>query len=637
MPEDHRLSISSSSSLSPDEVARHTFGTVRRGFDPGEVRTYLDYVADALRVAAEREIELRHQVAEAEHRAANPVLDEGTLTSALGQETARVLQSAHDASHDMVTKAEAGAARLLTEAQDEIARAEGRAEQALAERTAQAEASVTEYRQRTHDEAEAMMAQARSECREMIEEAQALRSRVLADLSKRRKVLHAQIEQLRAGREHLAETVRGVRRTVDGIADELFRAEDEARLAAEAAGREAIARPYQGTPEEEAAMLLAEGAGGPGLADLETVVEDPPSFGSDPAEAGEPLAPEQEAFIAAEIGVSEIVAEPEEFTAGETGEHQAGAHEIALETEPTAETEPIPGVGEEAAPDSDGLPGEDVGQTGDEQVGLVEAETIAVPAPSVDELFAKLRAEQGTDHGDEAGSGTEGEASATEAVGSPPEDPLVARRDELVGPVITALSRRLKRTLQDDQNDLLDRLRNNGSTWSVELLPDEVEHLDGYATAALPQLEQAANAGRLFVGDESTGGPLSEHVVGVAHDLATAIVGPLRRRLIDDGLSSADESAVAEQVGAAFREWKGERIERLAGDYVIAGFSAGSVAGSSQDIEWIAAAAPGSTPCPDCDDNALNGPQQAGQEFPTGHRHPPAHSGCRCLLAPSAT
>jgi DivIVA domain-containing protein len=638
MPEDHRLSISSSSSLSPDEVARHTFGTVRRGFDPGEVRTYLDYVADALRVAAEREIELRHQVAEAEHRAANPVLDEGTLTSALGQETARVLQSAHDASHEMVTKAEAGAARLLTEAQDEIARAEGRAEQALAERTAQAEASVTEYRQRTHDEAEAMMAQARSECREMIEEAQALRARVLADLSKRRKVLHAQIEQLRAGREHLAETVRGVRRTVDGIADELFRAEDEARLAAEAAGREAIARPYQGTPEEEAAMLVAEGAGGPGLADLEAVVvEDPPSFGADPADAGEPLAPEQESFIAAEIGVSEIVAEPEGFTAGEIGDHQAGEHEISVETEPTGETEPIAGVSEEAAPDTDELHGGDAGQTGDDRVGLVEAETIAVPAPSVDELFAKLRAEQGTDQGDEAGSETEGEASATEPLGSPPGNPLVARRDELVGPVITALSRRLKRTLQDDQNDLLDRLRNNGSTWSAELLPDEVEHLDAYATAALPQLEQAATAGRLFVGDESKGGPLSEHVVGVAHDLATAVVGPLRRRLIDDGLSSADESAVAEQVGAAFREWKGERIERLAGDYVIAGFSAGSVAGSSQDIEWIAAAVPGATPCPDCDDNALNGPQQAGQEFPTGHRHPPAHSGCRCLLAPSAT
>jgi DivIVA domain-containing protein len=660
MPEDHRLSISSSSSLSPDEVARHTFGTLRRGFDPTEVRAYLDHVANALRVAAEREIELRHEVADAEHRAANPVLDEGTLTSALGQETARVLQSAHEAAHDMVAKAEAEAASALAEAQDEIARSEARAEQSLAERTAQAEASVTEYRQRTHDESEAMIAQARSECREMIEEAQALRSRILADLSKRRKVLHAQIEQLRAGREHLAETVRGVRRTVDGIADELFRAEDEARLAAETAGREAIARPYQGTPEEEATALLAESAADPGFADLAALGDQLPSIVVQ-AGVGEPLAPEQESFIAAEIGKSEVIAGPEGSSdaADEApdalrrrDQGDGGPDEVASETEVLAAETVVPVAGtshEESArlPEqeageegTDGLPQEDKDLIDRELEDPVGAESAAAPTPSVDELFAKLRAERGGDDaGDDAQSEGESGASTDEAEAEETSsvNPLVDRRDELVGPIITALSRRLKRTLQDDQNDLLDRLRNNGSSWSVDLLPDEVEHLDAYATAALALLEEAATAGRVFVGDESTGGPLTEHVVGVAQDLATTLVGPLRRRLTDDGMSAADESAVAERVGSAFREWKGERIERLAGDYVIAGFSAGSLAGSSQDIEWIAAAAPGSTPCPDCDDNALNGPQPAGQEFPTGHRHPPAHSGCRCLLAPSAT
>ncbi|HZU80747.1 MAG TPA: hypothetical protein VE991_12590, partial [Acidimicrobiales bacterium] len=38
--------------------------------------------------------------------------------------------------------------------------------------------------------------------------------------------------------------------------------------------------------------------------------------------------------------------------------------------------------------------------------------------------------------------------------------------------------------------------------------------------------------------------------------------------------------------------------------------------------------------CPDCDDNALAGSVPSGDAFPTGHRHPPAHPGCRCLLAP---
>ena len=49
MPEERLLSISSSSHLTPDDVARHSFGTVRRGFDPGEVRAYLESIATGLR------------------------------------------------------------------------------------------------------------------------------------------------------------------------------------------------------------------------------------------------------------------------------------------------------------------------------------------------------------------------------------------------------------------------------------------------------------------------------------------------------------------------------------------------------------------------------------------------------------
>ncbi len=114
------MSISSSSHLTPDDVARHTFGTVRRGFDPNEVRAYLESLAVSLRGVAERERQLLDELSEAEHRAAHPVLDEATLTAALGTETARVLHSAHEAAAEMVAKSEAEADRLLTEAREEI-------------------------------------------------------------------------------------------------------------------------------------------------------------------------------------------------------------------------------------------------------------------------------------------------------------------------------------------------------------------------------------------------------------------------------------------------------------------------------------------------------------------------------------
>ncbi|MGP0108567.1 MAG: DivIVA domain-containing protein [Acidimicrobiales bacterium] len=588
MPEERRRTITSSPHLAPDDVARHTFASVRRGFDTSEVRDYLESIAIALRGVADRERQLLQELAEAEHRAANPVLDEPTLTAALGQQTSRVLHSAHEVAAELVAKAEADANRLRAEADEETGQNRARAGALVAEQTARAEAEVNDLRQRTDQEvsaalesarheAEEVLAQAREECRAMVDEAQQLRARVLADLSRRRKILHAQIEQLRAGRERLAETINDVRRSVDGIADDLFTAEDDARLAAEAAGREAVSRPAEGTPEELAAVLLAD-----------------------------------EAEVAGDLASSD----------GTTGDARHGEGEAAAPDDLVE----IPGSGTtvaQEAPRAEPPPGE-------------APPADAPPAKSVDALFAKIRAAR-----EEPGVGPEGadEDTGGESGDEPPEErsPFVVRRDELVSPIITALARRLKRTLQDNQNDLLDRLRSNGSHWSLDLLPEETEHIDSYATAALPALEQASEAGATFAGTGLSHGPHADVLLGVGHDLAESVVGPLRRRLSDgDGLADAEESVVAEYVGSAFREWKGERIERLAGDHVVAAFSLGTISAiegeKSAQLEWVAVPGTGDAPCPDCEDNGLNGSQRPGEAFPTGHAHPPAHPGCRCLL-----
>jgi DivIVA domain-containing protein len=606
MPEDHWMTISSSSHLAPDEVARHTFATSRRGFDPDEVRAYLENLARGLRELAEREQEFRRELEEAEGRAANPVINEETLTAALGQETARVLHSAHEASSEMLNKAQAESDRLLTDAREEIAATEARVSAQLSDRAQEAELVAADFRQRAQEEAtstmeaartevEAMIGQARSDCREMIDEAQALRARVLADLSKRRKVLHAQIEQLRAGREHLADTVRGVRRSIDTIADDLFRAEDEARLAAEAAGRAAVARPDEGTPEELATALLAEEAS--------------------LAEAADEVA--EELTLATPV-LAEVVGELDEI---------AGLPDVAP-------PDPIPSVDalfakiRASREDGPAAPGEPEAVAGP----AVEEPAIETVEPTAPNAVV-----------DAAVDGAEGAEGAEEA---PPDarSPVVIRRDEMTAPLVKALARRLKRTLQDDQNDLLDRLRSAHFQWSADILPRDPEHLDSYSTAALPHLMEAGQAGASFVGSEGNHRPLTDDVAKVAHELAEAVAQPLRRRLLEgegEHLSGADEQVVAEHVGSAFREWKGERIERLAGDYVVAAFSLGSLAGSQRkknlQIEWIAATATSDEPCPDCEDNMLNGPQRPGEDFPTGHVHPPAHPGCRCLLAPSAT
>ena len=103
----------------------------------------------------------------------------------------------------------------------------------------QAEQEAAARLEAARHESDELLERARVECRSMVQQAQELRTKVLTDLTNRRRVLHLQIEQLRAGRERLSETIQGARRSVDDIADDLLRAEDEARLAAEAAGRTA--------------------------------------------------------------------------------------------------------------------------------------------------------------------------------------------------------------------------------------------------------------------------------------------------------------------------------------------------------------------------------------------------------------
>lgn len=605
MPEERLRSIGSPSRLVPDDVARHTFGSVRRGFDPSEVRAYLESVAVGLRAMAEREEELIREIADAEHRAANPVLDEGALATALGAETARVLRSAQEAAAEIVGKAETEAIRLRTEAEAEVDQRRTDTESRLAQQRAAAEAlakelldkadqQATAALEKAKSESEELLEETRNQCRAMVDEAQALRGRVLADLAKRRKVLHAQIDQLRAGRERLAETVHDVRRSIDTIAEDLFAAEDNARRAAEEAGRQAAEQPEEGTPEEVAALLLAE-AESPEQTDVEAAGQ--PDGGDDAVPSVDEVS---------EVAVSD---------AGDALPDDSPVDALFAKLR-AAQDEPVAAKPARADPDAA------TGAAATAEMGPETTEATAAEAEAPD-----------------------AEEAVEEADAGPPDErnPAVRRRDELIQPIVTSLARRLKRTLQDSQNELLDSLRSGGFHWSLELLPDEKEHVDSYATAALPALEDAAVAGSGFAGTEGGKGPKTDELVGIAHELAESVVGPLRRRLADEGegLADADEAVVSDHVGSAFREWKGERIERLAGDHVVAAFSVGTLAAlagaDGAEVEWVAFAGFGDAPCPDCEDNGLTGSQGLGAEFPTGHSHPPAHPGCRCLLTRAAT
>ncbi|MGA2037516.1 MAG: DivIVA domain-containing protein [Acidimicrobiales bacterium] len=611
MVDDRRLTISSSSRLQAGEVARRTFGITRRGFDPSQVKSYLEQVGREMMAAEEREHELRELLAEAERKAQNPVLDEATLISALGQEAAKVLRSAHDAAAELLGHAEADANRMVTEAQEEAGKLQAQTEQHASDRAAQSEAAAAETRQRAQEEAatrvdtarvevEALIEQARAECRAMLSEAHELRARVLGDLARRRRVLHSQIEQLRAGRDRLAETITGARQTVDHITEELFRAEDEARIAAEAAGRQIALQTETGELHPSVAAGTAPVAEEIGMAadeQPEQVVREPTASEKTTSEA---VAVEEITTVAvSEQGDGSTRSQTvEELFARLRAERSAEATVVAADS-----TDPSQESGAEIS--SAAVAGDSAAVAGD---------SAAVAGDSA------------------AAAGESAEPEAPEHTEETEHEPLLAQRDDTLGPIVATLARRLKRALTDDQNDLLDRLRANKG-WGPGVLPPKAEHIERYARAGWGQLVEAAQSGASFAGGKSEEAP---SVDDIASDLAAAIVVPLRRRLEGEGagVETGDDAALVEHVGAAFRDWKGARVERLVGDEAVAAFSRAALAvtPSSVSLRWVVDDE--GAECPDCDDNALAGPVPRGEAFPTGHPHPPAHAGCRCLLAP---
>ena len=706
---------------SPDEVAGRTFGIVRRGFDPAAVRSFLSAVADELRAAARRETDLRSLLAGAEDRAAHPRIDESMLTAALGEETARILRSAREAAQDTRQKADENVAQLLREAHEQAAairadaelvmareigaaeeagsRTKGAAEETAAKIKESAEGEAAAALGRARREAEALLHDVQAEARSMLEEAQAVRARVLGDLSRRRKLAHAQVEQLRAGRDRLLVAYRLVRSTLDEVTDELTRSEAEAREAAEAAARRLAAGPEETGEDVEAGLEPAAGAAAPELAPPASAEPEggapshaavrppePTLIVSTPVGAAPPAAPsdeEQEEAPAAERRMSSLRILRSWRHAGPSSDEPATDEVAAVDEAPVeaAAVEEPPRSDEAAAVEVAAVheaPGEAAAAPVEaephaavvDEAAALPGEEAALPEPEstapgeVGALFARIRADreaalasaravladeaaaEHASHEPESSAPEQPEPeqpepeAAVEVVGDEvvgdEDEALLQRRDDVVEPIAAQLARRLKRALQDDQNAVLDRLRvQRGRPAPEAVLPLEDEQLAQYRNVALGLLEEAAEAGARFAGAEGVVAAVGELADGLAADLA----GALRRRLergLQEGVDE-EHGQLVDRVGAAFREQKTQRVERLATDHVIAAFSRAIVTGVDDGrlVRWVVDDEGG--PCADCDDNALAGPTPAGQTFPTGQQHPPAHAGCRCLLAPETT
>jgi hypothetical protein len=194
------------------------------------------------------------------------------------------------------------------------------------------------------------------------------------------------------------------------------------------------------------------------------------------------------------------------------------------------------------------------------------------------------------------------------------------------------LVRRLKRVLQDEQNEILDRLRQSRGRARVDdALPPAADQAARYRDAAVDPLAEAARTGASFGGaTDPVDAPARQWAQALADELVTGLRERVSRSLAAVGETSDDNDA-ADSLGAAYRQWKTERVEQIARHHLAIAFNGGVLAGApdGSELRWVFGDA---GPCPDCDDNALAGPTPKGDAYPTGQRHPPAHAGCACLL-----
>jgi DivIVA domain-containing protein len=665
-------SLSRPDPSSPASVAEASFNTTRRGYNADEVRAFLVSVAAEIARLQERERQLEAELRDARDSTPALELDDETVTKLLGEETLRVLQTARESASQIKVRAEENAARTVREASDEANRVRQ-----------DVEVEVARKRQDATSDAEAEVALAKQQGREMVNEARAYRERVLADLDRRTTLARQQIEELIHGRDRLLQVFERARLVAVDVTSELRAVDspDELVNLSPTTGPVPIMVPNQRRPDREPAADADEteqvddatdAIDVPHLPaevtrdDVDADTTSPTSSGSADDRPDVVVHHDADDTVVDDTVADETVADETVDDGSDAGrEHDEVAEdaedgEDAVEAAVTADES----SGNQVAPSAPATPGDTNvvslfrGRPSPTDAAIADdhPSTDDGARPDVGGIFERLRHEVPTADAKAAESNatagtdeTSVEAAADEDDEAPAVDVDVeagpsafSRRDEAIVPLIVSGARRLKRVLADEQNEALDTLRQKDPVIALDaLVPSLDDHVARYLGAIGDELTGAAAAGAVEAGardNKTMRGKLARAgALTAAHDqLRLALVTPLRDRLgraVTDG--DGDNDDITKRVRAVYREWKTQHIDDQLDDIFRRAFSGGLSATIEPATHLTWTVDPSASACPDCEDNSLAGGVPSGEPFPTGHLMAPAHPGCRCLALPA--
>ena len=639
---------------SPAAVASAQFTVVRRGYREEEVRDFLRQVSVEMARLLERERFLENELKALKARGPVDVssIDEATITEMLGAEAARVLSAAREAAQAMRDRAAESAEQIVKDASREASR--------LLE-----ESTIEASRRRTDvsTEAEQELELAKQQGREMVAEVRAYRERVLADVAKRTEEARRELERLVHERERLLvaferakhvagdvvgdlsdfdEAIRGTgivpplvppdapppprpTRTTDTPIFDAMQYEDELGTGHRSSD------PAENTTSEPESTVSATT-----LSDTEQEVQAEEVID---APAGLPPTPAIDTTVESTVTESDTVSD-ESIAPVVSIFDRRRKREEAVETTPNRDT--LRNSGETSQhPVFERVEAEPAAPT-------IPTQTESTQTSRVDDIFERLRRagshRVARETSEDLAKLDPAEANPTTAksVVPRPVDPSVFRqRDEVVAGVVESMARVVKRHLADTENSLLTHIGTKKSSLIIDAMVPSVEDqsralansmkedVTSIAVDAARSLSDARRADlRLIVVND----PLFESVVEL---IATEVFRPLRTKIVA-ALESAvgDRDALMKSVRAIFADRKTRHVVSAITDIACLAYARGLFLGCDTTTQMCWAVDPNGPACADAEDNALAGCVKHGEKFPTGHVHPLAHAGCRCLVVP---
>ncbi len=629
-------------------------------------------------------------------------LDEHTLIALVGEETARVLASAREASSQIRDRAEESATRMVKEASEDAIRIRQAAEH-----------EAQRLREDASGDAHGEIELAKQQGREMVEEARAYREKVLAELSRRRDAARQQIEQLMHGRDRLLAAFERARGASEEVIKDLVDVEEDSELLiglpSTAATPKPVAIPDNVPPRVEtidSSHSSAVSAEHPSVTIFDHEREDgavsitrrpqPPSTISSPTESptdsttsifdvvaeeiaeefaeeeiecetdsADGLAHEVGNDVAAQTEVDDHVGVDPDINEPMTGDVSDTTSDVADATDTDdgfvapivsifgGRRRPLIPAPEHPAPENEELTDEPAPDSHFEEITVGDApERVSPGKQAIDDIFARLRASSPAAVVEEVNGEPDVDVTPTKrpkkehmpAARPIPVTPIVeperfVSRDEALAPLCESISKRMKRVLADELNEILEHLNSKKPKLEVEAMVSTADlHVARYVASLADDILASATVGAKSMksarGSVKRVDPkkVEESVRAIVSD---TIVVPLRARL-EQVLRDCDGNTddIADGVRAIYREWKMSRIDAHSGDVACVAHSRGAFLSLEEGTSVCWMVDPNGPACADAEDNSLAGAVTCGEKFPTGHEHPLAHPGCRCLVCP---